>query len=489
MGLSKSLHLFFSFLLASTFVSAQTFDLEKSKRALNENSAAYMVGGASCYAASVFGGQVTQYVLTSAALAVPAAAPFCIPVVAVLHTVTLCDSVERLAALYTGHEPVITKYNPTAYLASFLMNSLDSSYIFKDPEDFEWNRAFEQGQHDISVIATITNGFISAWKLFEILKGFTAPRAVAPDLQRLLDQAITVGNAADVRRLLNQGADPNAYWRLRPEARQPLLHVAAIMDFADIAQALIDCGANIHARDSNDLTALHHAAHAGNQKVFEVLVRAGANPYMNVDSITPLWFAKKHGFIFAKFAENLLMETGSLSSSATSNGGGPLSQVSNLRIAEEQKAARHVATKMSMSVDDFKRRYKVLVDYLMDRYGFFTEMPHEEGCKINEFDRQIVEAMEAEIELLRSKKSSQPVKSGWTPEDRKKKARDLQEFVYQQSSYSIYAEVESYCDGEDWKKSPILKISGIPSTGLRLDLCRAGFYIVSKDPWIVDLDK
>ena len=58
------------------------------------------------------------------------------------------------------------------------------------------------------------------------------------------------------------------------------LHEASYNDFADIVEVLIEHGANINDRGTNDcdgMTPLHKAADAGHINVITTLIRHGAN--------------------------------------------------------------------------------------------------------------------------------------------------------------------------------------------------------------------
>src|SRR3954467_6868452 len=76
-----------------------------------------------------------------------------------------------------------------------------------------------------------------------------------------------------VKKLLSQGADPNA----RDEhCVTPLMISAEYFDTA-IAESLIDAGADVNARDMVGWTALLTAADAGNMPVFNLLLAHKAN--------------------------------------------------------------------------------------------------------------------------------------------------------------------------------------------------------------------
>lgn len=72
-----------------------------------------------------------------------------------------------------------------------------------------------------------------------------------------------------------------------------LLHAACYDGRADIAEFLIELGANVHACEVNGRTPLHHAANNGHLNVIEVLIRHGAGLQVK-DSVgmTPLMWGE-----------------------------------------------------------------------------------------------------------------------------------------------------------------------------------------------------
>ncbi|KAJ0400951.1 hypothetical protein ATCC90586_007612 [Pythium insidiosum] len=92
-----------------------------------------------------------------------------------------------------------------------------------------------------------------------------------------LRSAVSDGDEALVRSLLDAGVDPNA----RGEYEQkPVLHAAAEIGHVAIVKMLIDAGADVHADAGGELrteTALHEAALRGHDGVIRLLVGAGAD--------------------------------------------------------------------------------------------------------------------------------------------------------------------------------------------------------------------
>ena len=70
------------------------------------------------------------------------------------------------------------------------------------------------------------------------------------------------------------------------------LHIAASNGHADMAKALIDAGADIHAKDKVGATPLHHAALGDETETAKALINAGADVNAEDDfGQTPLDFA------------------------------------------------------------------------------------------------------------------------------------------------------------------------------------------------------
>ena len=75
--------------------------------------------------------------------------------------------------------------------------------------------------------------------------------------------------------------------------RATALHMAARHDRADAAAALLNCGANIEARDSQGETPLRRAVNCGKLEVAAVLLRYGADVHSpGSKGLTPLTAAR-----------------------------------------------------------------------------------------------------------------------------------------------------------------------------------------------------
>jgi uncharacterized protein len=94
--------------------------------------------------------------------------------------------------------------------------------------------------------------------------------------------------------LLDHDADPVAVSR-NPMHLMPL-HSAASARNAQAAQALLEHGAGVNAKQEKGWTALHGAAQNGDQATADVLLKHGADPALaNDDGVTALELARKSG--------------------------------------------------------------------------------------------------------------------------------------------------------------------------------------------------
>jgi ankyrin repeat protein len=78
-----------------------------------------------------------------------------------------------------------------------------------------------------------------------------------------------------VRTLVRSGAEVNAQDGVK---RCSALHMAARRGNLEVAEALLDCGADIGAQDSSGDTPLLRAVNCRKAKVIELLLNRGATP-------------------------------------------------------------------------------------------------------------------------------------------------------------------------------------------------------------------
>jgi ankyrin repeat protein len=109
-----------------------------------------------------------------------------------------------------------------------------------------------------------------------------------------LDDAIHHGSLAEIRRLIDLGADPG----YESDEGYPSLLSALAAERADkyqVLEILIDAGADVNQRGINDWTPLHYAASQDDVRAIEILVARGAdlNARTRIDDCaTPLEEAK-----------------------------------------------------------------------------------------------------------------------------------------------------------------------------------------------------
>ena len=105
-------------------------------------------------------------------------------------------------------------------------------------------------------------------------------------------KGISVGDAALVKKMLDEGADINA-----TDEGLTLLMKAATEGYLKTAKFLIDKKADIDARSNEGGTALIAASMAGYAKIVELLVNAGANTKLkNNMGYTAEMYAKEKGY-------------------------------------------------------------------------------------------------------------------------------------------------------------------------------------------------
>jgi len=108
--------------------------------------------------------------------------------------------------------------------------------------------------------------------VFLLLVPFAANDAHA-QRQKPLNQAVVDGDIDEVKSQISAGADVNS-----KDARTgwTLLHIAIRKQRTEIAQFLIDKGADVNARDNRGRMPLHFAAEVGQKEIVEKLIAKGA---------------------------------------------------------------------------------------------------------------------------------------------------------------------------------------------------------------------
>ncbi|CAN6918499.1 unnamed protein product, partial [Brassica oleracea] len=113
---------------------------------------------------------------------------------------------------------------------------------------------------------------------------------------KLLFEQVSYGNSERIQSLHREGADLE--WMDR-EGKKPLIMACMNSELYDVAETLIELGANVNAycpaRHAG--TPLHHAAKRGFENTVKLLLSHGANPLvLNDDCQTPLEVARVKGF-------------------------------------------------------------------------------------------------------------------------------------------------------------------------------------------------
>lgn len=90
-----------------------------------------------------------------------------------------------------------------------------------------------------------------------------------------LQKATRQGQLERVRELLDRGVDQNTHPGM-PHELSPLM-IAANRGHLEVAQLLVDRGANIHFTDGDDFTPLTIAAGEGHWEIAKILAAAGAD--------------------------------------------------------------------------------------------------------------------------------------------------------------------------------------------------------------------
>ena len=118
--------------------------------------------------------------------------------------------------------------------------------------------------------------------------------------------AVDKGQSDVVQELLGSGIDPNK--DVGPEGAYPL-HLAASKGNKEIVQILLDNGAQIDLKATNEdeATPLHWAAFFGQKDVVSLLIEAGApinaidaNHFTPLDSVVFAWKASQDNAAWAK---------------------------------------------------------------------------------------------------------------------------------------------------------------------------------------------
>lgn len=131
-----------------------------------------------------------------------------------------------------------------------------------------------------------------------------------PTPEQLILKAAKNGDLTDVKRLT---AENPALLHARDKDGSTPLHCAVWKGHAEVVNALLDAGADIHAHNQNDhwgTTPLHAAAHANHGPIVKRLIEHGADVNArNLRGGTPLGETSAHN---AARAAKILKEHGAI---------------------------------------------------------------------------------------------------------------------------------------------------------------------------------
>lgn len=116
--------------------------------------------------------------------------------------------------------------------------------------------------------------------MIDLLVGYGASLDENSELGAAVQWAAMADSGAAVESLLDHGANPNVVAPPSGDRSLPsALVVAASMNQTEICKMLLENGADAAARDTEGMTALHHAAGNGNAPLFRSLLLFNADPY------------------------------------------------------------------------------------------------------------------------------------------------------------------------------------------------------------------
>ena len=122
-------------------------------------------------------------------------------------------------------------------------------------------------------------------------------RSWSPDGFTPLHLALFSGEEAALRLLIERRADVEAPSRHRTIRGVRPLHTAAFVRERDLAEILLDAGAQVDGRGEGGITALHSAAQHGDEDFARLLLERGADPQArDKKGKRPADYAREAGF-------------------------------------------------------------------------------------------------------------------------------------------------------------------------------------------------
>lgn len=110
--------------------------------------------------------------------------------------------------------------------------------------------------------------------LFTIALLFSAFSVFAANINKELRLAAKAGNVEEIKRLLQAGAEINAFGKRK---KRTALHVAARRGNLEAVKYLVSAGAKLNTGSKKGYSPLHHAVMKGKLEVVEYLISAGAD--------------------------------------------------------------------------------------------------------------------------------------------------------------------------------------------------------------------
>lgn len=130
--------------------------------------------------------------------------------------------------------------------------------------------------------------------------------AFSGKLNKQLLHAVENNDLPAIGQLVRLGASPKH--TLPDNGHRSLLHIAALKGFADVADELVKRGADVNARDAEDVTPLHCASWNNHIHTVDKLTRIGADvDAQDIDDETPMHNAAEVGNVPVL---EILMENG-----------------------------------------------------------------------------------------------------------------------------------------------------------------------------------
>jgi|SRR5690554_315590 len=176
-------------------------------------------------------------------------------------------------------------------------NALTGAYFKKQTAVvnllLEKGAVFSEKYAEAAVLSAYQSGFLDVVEY--LLNEMDVNPNIADDKnESLLAKAVTKGDWAMVKLLLNKKANPNVF----DENGFPLIALLARDGHNELIELFLAHGADIHLCSSNGRTAIYQAAAFNQVSTVELLARKGAN--INVqdsEGLTPLVVAAREGYL------------------------------------------------------------------------------------------------------------------------------------------------------------------------------------------------